>query len=146
MLPRVQNVPAGGTSFHLDGATSQIWPDVVTAQSEPAVCGFPNATKYAVCPSGGYESLKRNLDTINYAAPCSWTGQYYTPVCQAIGAEGNRKWNNFLIQNTRDMVPSVLNSFQLLDEFGRIAALQPHAASIIRMQQLVREWNRCDRV
>jgi hypothetical protein len=141
MLPRSQNIPAGGTSFYLDGTGDQYWPDTVTASSEPEFCAFLNATNYAICPSGGYGSLKRNLKTIDYAFPCPRTGQNFAPECQAKGAEGNRKWNNFLIQSPLNMVPPVLNSFQLLDEYERTAALQPHAATIIKMQQAVREWN-----
>jgi hypothetical protein len=139
MLPRSQTVPAGGTSFYLDGTSAQYWPNTVTARSEPAVCAMVNATSYAICPSGGYESLKRNLDTINYASPCQQIGQQFAPECQAKGAEGNRLWNNFLIQSTQSLVPPVLNSFR--NYYGRTAVLQPHAATTIRMQHMVRQWH-----
>jgi hypothetical protein len=144
MLPRSQTTPAGGTSFYLDGTSAQYWPSTVTASSEPVVCALANATSYAICPSGGYKSLKRNLDTINYATFCQQTGQQtgqrFEPECQAKGAEGNRMWNNFLIQSTQNIVPAVLNSFQTAF-YGRTAALQPHAATTIKMQQIVRQWN-----
>jgi hypothetical protein len=140
MLPRSQSIPAGGTSFQLDGTIAQYWPDVVTSGSEPEFCSLPDAKNHAICPSGGYESIRRNLATMKYSIPCPRTGQNFAPECQAKGAEGNRKWNNFLIQSTQNMVPSVLNSFQLQDN-ERVAAIQPHAASIIKMQQVVRDWN-----
>lgn len=57
MLPRSQNIPAGGTSFHLDGDDTRYWPRTVTSQLEPELCALSNATNYAICPSGGYESL-----------------------------------------------------------------------------------------
>ncbi|KAM0716157.1 hypothetical protein Q7P37_008671 [Cladosporium fusiforme] len=141
MLPRVQNVPAGGTSAYLDSSNFQYWPGEVTASTEPEICTFPNATSYAVCPSGGHASLKHNLKTLNYATACRRTGRGFSPGCQAMGTEGNRKWNNFLIQSSQSLVPPVLNSFQLLDRYEHTVAIQPHAASVIKMEQLVLDWN-----
>jgi hypothetical protein len=71
MLPREQALPAGGVSFYMNDTTGtpQFWPATVTAESQLPVCALTNATKYPVCPSGGYESLSQTLSARKRNSP-----------------------------------------------------------------------------
>lgn len=142
MLPRAQDVPAGGTSYYLNGTADRFWPDTVYSGSELEVCGLPNSTKYAVCPSGGYESLRQTLSTFNYSNfySASGDGNAFAPQIQAKGIAGNRQWENLLVQSPQSLVPPVLSSLQLRGLELRTVAVQPHAATAIILQQLVRDW------
>lgn len=141
MLPRSQNFPAGGTSFFLDGTADQLWPATLNASSEPEICRSANATEVPFCPSAGFQSLQRAFNFLNKTNPCFRIGQEFSPECQAIGAEGNRKWNNFLLQSPQSAVPPMLNSIQFPDHYQRTAAAQPSVACITHMQQLIGEWH-----
>lgn len=143
MLPRSQNFPAGGVSFYLNGSADQFWPSTVIAASEPDYCLFANTTQYAVCPSGGFDSLRQTLKAFNYSSFCvgSGGGSRYAPLCQAKGADGNREWNNFLVQSSEKLIPPLINGVRspFWGNNGS-AAVQPHAATAVLAQQLVGEW------
>jgi len=53
LLPRYQDIPAGSTTYYLDGTAIDFWPDTVYGSSEPQLCTYSNSTMYAICPSGG---------------------------------------------------------------------------------------------
>ena len=145
LLPRSQNVPAGGTSYFLNGTAEQFWPSTVDSSSELEVCSQPNATLYAVCPSGGYESLRLTLRNFNYSSfnSESRVGHFFDPLVQAKGYTTNNHWPwaTFEIQSPLSLVPPVISSVQLRSARSKTSAVQPHAATVIRQQQLVRQWN-----
>ncbi|KAI5357793.1 hypothetical protein Slin14017_G118060 [Septoria linicola] len=141
MLPRDQSVPIEETESYLPGTSDDFWPSRVVASTELDVCRYPNATEYAFCPSGGYPSLARTLSSSGlYTAFCQAWGEGYSPACQARGAEGNRQWNNFLIQSPRGKIPAMMNGIRHTTWASNgHSAVQPHAATIMMMDILRRE-------
>lgn len=146
MLPRNQEIPAGGTSFYLNGTSDELWPRELSAASALAVCKLRNATEYAVCPSGGYKSLLNTFEmsgsnATNYCGRAGLPpGLQFAPRCQAKGITGWRGWGNHLVQSPQNAVPPVLSSF-LVDPSGQAMVVQPHAATVALMQQLVVTWS-----
>jgi hypothetical protein len=153
MLPREQTLPAGGISFLTDDTTStcQLWPKTVTAEFQLRECALANATKYPVCPSGGYESLSQILSAPTYIGrrnginlPGEFDGTGSDPMCQARGVEGSRVWHNFLILSgtPNQLIPPVINGVRNRPQWASngTVAVQPHAATILKMQELRRRW------
>jgi hypothetical protein len=153
MLPRQQALPAGGVSFFMNDTTGtpQFWPAIVTAESQLPVCALVNATKYPVCPSGGYESLHQTLSAPTYLGcrsavnlPGKFDGGGFAPVCQARGAEGNREWYNYLIQSgaSNQLIPPMLNGVRHGPGWASngTAAMQPHATTVLKMHELRAWW------
>lgn len=143
MLPRSQSVPAGGTSYYLPGTASQIWPDTVNASSEPIVCTSANATMYAVCPAGGYSSLRQTLSTFNYTNFGASYGTDYAPQIQAMGPDTARAWWALLVQNPQSLVPPVISNLavEYWNNLAQTSATQPHAATAIMLQEFMKQWS-----
>lgn len=149
MLPRSQNVPAGGISYYLPGTATDFWPDVVNSAFEIDVCSFANATKYAVCPSGGYESLRTTLSTVNYSNAFAVSGNDFEPQIQATGPDIARSWTSLLVQSPQSLVPPVISSAYASPfvnwcarfQYPHSVAWQPHAATVILLQQYLKAWN-----
>ena len=139
MLPRYQDMPAGGASVYLPGTVEDFHPKMVTSASEIPECTLDNATDYAVCPSGGFTSLQSTLSVLNYSNFASSSGFRFSPQIQAAGAYGDWYHEDILIQSPASLVPPVLSTFGLISDNGQ-SAMQPHAATVILLQQLVREW------
>lgn len=59
LIPQSQDWPAGDTTFYLDDIRDRLWPTDLSASSSKLkdICVSADATKYGVCPSGGYYSL-----------------------------------------------------------------------------------------
>lgn len=59
LIPKMQDWPAGGSDVFIRGSPDEIWPSQVefSPSGVEPFCSFPNATNYAVCPSGGYQSM-----------------------------------------------------------------------------------------
>lgn len=149
MLPRDQEIPAGGTSFYLNGSPNEIWPSVVSSTAEAAICLLANSTDYPVCPGGGYSSVLHTLQTLesNQTSFCKpvepSVGQEFAPQCQAKGITGWRYWNNLMVQSTQNLLPPVLSSFSNNNRAdGETVVIQPHVATVISMRRIVRAWSR----
>ncbi|PPJ54674.1 hypothetical protein CBER1_06003 [Cercospora berteroae] len=150
MLPRQQNLPTAPASFYLNGAMEEVFPNVASSNSELAICNLPNATSYAVCPSGGYESLLHNFKTSvrNHTNMCGnnhgqRTGQQWIPECQAKGVVGWRMWKNMMVTSPHNLTPAVLSSILMMgDSVPKVQTVvtQPHAATVIATRRLVREY------
>lgn len=143
MLPREQNIPAGGSSFYLYGRSDQFFPGTVASATEPNFCTLSNATEYGLCPSGGWKSLSKTLGAFSYRGYDQRTGgdARYSPLRQAKGAEGNRAWDSFMIQSPRNVPPHVINSVRsrYRSDYNTVA-IQPHAATAAVMQKLREQW------
>ncbi|EGP90385.1 uncharacterized protein MYCGRDRAFT_90989 [Zymoseptoria tritici IPO323] len=147
MLPRNQEIPAGGTSFYQNGVPDEIWPTAVISTAEPAVCALTNSTEYPICPSGGYKSIVHTLQALDpnqttFCAPEEPSlGQQFAPQCQAKGITGWRYWNNFLVQSSQHLLPPVLSTFTSFNRPGNTVVIQPHVATVASMQRIVRTWS-----
>lgn len=153
MLPREQSLPAGGVSFYMNDTVGspQFWPDTVTAESQLPFCALDNATDYAVCPSGGYNTFRRILSSLTYRGcgnaihlPGEFEGAGFVPECQARGVELSREWYNQIIKSDTpaSLIPTVLNGVRYGPNWasGGTVAIQPHAATVTKMQELRKLW------
>lgn len=61
MIPRLDDWPAGGTTFYLNATKDEIWPATVTAADVPEFCSAlsqPGSYEERSCPAGGWEAIK----------------------------------------------------------------------------------------
>jgi hypothetical protein len=147
MLPRIQTMPAGGTNYFLNGTAEQFWPDVVTADSELDVCSLPNSTKYAVCPSGGYESLRLEMNGFNFSNVGGTTletlDKFFAPNIQATATLfSNWFWATLLIRSPRSLIPPAILSARIRGYSDSTTVVHPHGPTIIVQQQLREDWVR----
>lgn len=144
MQPREQDFPAGRTKFYFNGTAEQFWPDIIDSTSQPESCTWANATDYDVCPSGGYQSLRKSFGSFYWYNICPETENPYlpySPLCQALGGKGNGLWKSFVAQSPQNSISPVIRSYRSAFWANRgSAAIQPHAASVIVMDQLRYQW------
>ena len=59
LIPKEQDWIAGGSEIYLRDTDDRIWPGQMefTQTGFEPFCSFTNATNYAICPSGGYQSM-----------------------------------------------------------------------------------------
>lgn len=61
MIPRLDDWPAGGTTFYLNATRDEIWPATVTAADVPEFCSElsqAGSRNERSCPAGGWEAIK----------------------------------------------------------------------------------------
>lgn len=61
MIPRLDDWPAGGTTFYLNATKDQIWPASVNAADVPEYCSALSQSgtyEERSCPAGGWEAIK----------------------------------------------------------------------------------------
>ncbi|KJX97484.1 hypothetical protein TI39_contig485g00006 [Zymoseptoria brevis] len=143
MLPREQDLPAGGSSYLHYGPNDVYHPDVVTSKGLD-ICDSPNSTEMAICPSGGYNSLSQTLAAFEYHTYSKQVIGNNTRLDankQARGAEGNRAWQSFLIQSSNNIIPHVINGLRSRYwSDSATVAIQPHTASVVLMDRLRDQW------
>jgi hypothetical protein len=138
LLPRDQTMPAGGTTYFLNGTVGQFWPSVIDASSESSLCSLENATEYAICPGGGHESWHSTfVQTLDYSSFCNFAGDLYAPQCQL---KYDPDGYTVLIKSRQTKVPPLVSQFQIRGTNFETSAMQPHAATAIMQQQLIRDW------
>lgn len=84
LIPRQQDWNAGGTEFYLSAREAHLFPSNLSISDLPAECSGPDATDYAICPSGGFSPLSlytSSLQTIRndenlIPVPKSSSGQW----------------------------------------------------------------------
>lgn len=84
LIPRQQDWNAGGTEFYLSAREADLFPSNLSVSDLPAECLGPDATDYAICPSGGFNPLSlytSSLQTIRndenlIPVPKSSSGQW----------------------------------------------------------------------
>jgi hypothetical protein len=84
LIPRQQDWNAGGTEFYLATREEDLFPGTLSVFDLPSECLGPEATDYAICPSGGFKPLSlytSSLQTIRndenmIPVPKSSSGQW----------------------------------------------------------------------
>ena len=146
LIPRIQAVPSGGTKYFLNGTAEQLWPSIVTSDSQLEVCKQDNSTKYAVCPSGGFESIHSEFSAFNYTSflGIPFNGPVLSNVLKSTimrdAATKAHSWYNFQIQSPLSLVPPALSSMSIRGPQSETSVIQPHAATTISQTQLVNAW------
>ena len=144
LIPRVQNVPAGGTRYFLNGTTEQFWPGTITSDGELEVCKLDNSTKYAVCPSSGFESLRSTFGAFKYTTQADFpsSGLVISNLLKATkdAVTGSTLWFNFPIQSPLSLMPATCSSLQVRGVRDETVVIQPHAATTVTQGQLTHAW------
>ncbi|KAL9121068.1 MAG: hypothetical protein Q9187_002373 [Circinaria calcarea] len=138
LIPRIQDWPAGGSDFYLPGNIEDNWPSNMSLAQDSYVCGLPNATLYAVCPSGGYYALRAHFTkatpfSTSFDRSRASNGAYRIGIsAQLFGltveSPMGRIPNQKLQGSVRGLVP------------GGTFMTSPHAATIVLQQILRDEW------
>lgn len=71
MIPRLEDWPAGGTSFYLNMTRDDIWPATVDASIVPDHCSTPGVAGTRdgrPCPAGGWEALNSGFVSLSRTA------------------------------------------------------------------------------
>ncbi|KAL8877857.1 MAG: hypothetical protein Q9192_008579, partial [Flavoplaca navasiana] len=145
IIPQNQLWQAGGSPFYLQGTDSDIWPTVLTRDSnrDPPFCqssasaGSPgNATEYAVCPSGGYKSLASHYSEVNVST--------FLDGATTLPWVAERIVSSYFYEITspRLEVPTQMTLGEIRVEGGGPDSflVQPHAASIMFQEKLTIDW------
>ncbi|KAH7374146.1 hypothetical protein BKA64DRAFT_260042 [Cadophora sp. MPI-SDFR-AT-0126] len=139
MVPTNQKVSGGGTSFYMKGTKDDLWPIQLDANLTETIpyCNSENSTRYAVCPSGGFQSLWSRFSQVD-------SSNFKT----AIGARSYAKslsgasvyWS---IDSPLSLVPRVYTLGDIRNKNGSQAStflVQPHAATAIMLQRITTDW------
>lgn len=138
MIPKIQYYPAGGTQYALEASAEQLWPNVVNADAELEVCFWPNATAYAICPSGGYSSF-----SVRKGYKALYDSRTFTP---SLADDESSEYNlgtNFAVMEPLQILPAVLSSGNFRESFWKgtpTHMVQPHMYTALRLQMLLRDW------
>ena len=140
LLPRSQTVTVGRTQYYLNGTADDFWPSTVTSINEGAICSSLDATQYAVCPSGGYFSMRSNFLRFNYTN----LGYYdrnggYSPKLKDAGGLPPPEIE-ILTQSPRALLPAMISDMRESGTSPETWVTQPHAATIAVQQWLDGEW------
>lgn len=107
LIPRQQDWNAGGTEFYLAAREADIFPSNLSVSDLPSECSGPEATDYAICPSGGFKALSlyvHSLQTIR-------NDENMVPIPK--GSSG--QWGNYGLFHTQIVsVPSIHEGMQPL--------------------------------
>jgi hypothetical protein len=68
LVPKSQTYPSGGTDFFLNGSEHHFWPDDLASDISELqhYCCSENSTSLGVCPGGGFLSLWKRWNAMNY--------------------------------------------------------------------------------
>ena len=138
LIPRIQEWQAGGSNFYLPSNMEDIWPRNISLAQDSYVCGLPNATTYAVCPSGGYYALRAHFTkatpfTISFDESRASKRAYRVGIVQQLF------WLTMESPMTHIPNQQLQGSIRGLEPGGTYMT-SPHAATIIFQQKLRDEW------
>ena len=138
VIPRIQDWPAGGSDFYLPGNIEDIWPSNISLAHDSYVCGLPNATTYAVCPSGGYYALRAHFTK---ATPFSTSFDRSRASNAAYRLGISNQLFGLSVESPTNRIPNqqLKGSIRGLEPGGTFMT-SPHAATIILQQILRDEW------
>ena len=129
LLPRLQNVPAGGTNYFVPATSDQLWPDVVDGTDETQECFEGNATQCLFCPSGGFESLRSYFKNINSSfhvpSKMRWSTSSLTPI---------------IVQVATPRVPDLQNYGSVRGMRPETTIYQPNMITAILPSHISEDW------
>ncbi|KAL6229289.1 hypothetical protein BDW75DRAFT_249903 [Aspergillus navahoensis] len=136
LVPKSQDWSAGGTRFYLNGTEEQFWPDDLSGDISEllALCTQGRSTELAICPGGGYESLRTHWGTMN-----SSTFQTQDVRSYAKEVSGSRFY--WPVSSPSSLIPPLYALGDIQQEpNGKTSLTQPHAATTVILQKLAEEW------
>lgn len=139
LVPKSQDWQAGGTSFYLNGNMDDFWPTTLgsdRAANQPYCLG-QNATKYGVCPSGGFHSLWEHYG--QFRSSSFQIANVTRPYAKELSGSAFY-WS---IDSPLSQVPPIYvlggpRSDENVHSYTFL--IQPHAATAIMLQQITTDW------
>lgn len=134
IVPRKQQIAAGGTHFYIKGGNNDIWPIELdaTATGNLSHCTRSNGTKYAVCPSAGFQSLWSHFGQAEYTTfnTFSITSAFSKPLSGSM-----LHW----------YISSPLSLFPRRFAIGNPRSdhtflIHPHAATAVLLERITTDW------
>ncbi|OAP65658.1 hypothetical protein AYL99_01630 [Fonsecaea erecta] len=140
IVPSSQTWQAGGTHFYLNGSAQDFWPSDVSSDASALVsmCNGSTTTELAICPAGGYLSIREHWSRVNYT-----NFQTYDVPAYAKKLSGSRFY--WPVSSASSPVPPryVLGNARNVTAFSPGSAtffVQPHAATSTLMQRIANKW------
>ncbi|OAL39561.1 hypothetical protein AYO20_00958 [Fonsecaea nubica] len=140
IVPSSQTWQAGGTQFYLNGSQADFWPSDISSSVSAvrSMCNGSQSTELAVCPAGGYLSIREHWSRMNYTNFQTYDvpayakklsgSRFYWPV----GSPSSPIPPRYLLGNARNVTafsPGTATFFVL-----------PHAAPSTLMQRIANKW------
>jgi hypothetical protein len=140
IVPVSQTWQAGGTRFYLNGSSEDFWPSDVSSDASAVqnMCNGSKSTELAICPVGGYLSIREHWSRMNYT-------NFYTYDVPAYSKELSGSRFYWPIHSPASPVPPryALGNARNVTVFSPGAAtffVQPHAAASTLMQGIANKW------
>ncbi|KIW68939.1 hypothetical protein PV04_04850 [Phialophora macrospora] len=140
IVPVSQTWQAGGTHFYLNGSSEDFWPSDVSSDALAVqnMCNGSNSTEVAICPAGGYLSIREHWGRMNYT-------NFYTYDVPAYSKELSGSRFYWPIHSPASPVPPryALGNARNVTAFSPGTAtffVQPHAAASALMQRIANKW------
>ncbi|KAF2111077.1 hypothetical protein BDV96DRAFT_634875 [Lophiotrema nucula] len=137
LVPRQQDWDAGGSDFYLRGREEDIFPrNVTVAESDlPSVCFGADATNYAMCPSGGYQSLAMHFSWL----PLIKNDKNLLPL--PISIFGQFASQSVTIASTTANVPTIRLQGSIRGIACQTVAIGPYLSVAMYQSQLLADWS-----
>lgn len=138
LVPKAQVWPSGGTNFYLNATVDQLWPDQLSGDSADLRqhCTAESSANSAICPAGGYASLREHWGRMNF------TNFYHRDVpSYAKKLSGSEFY--WPVHSPASAVPPMYalgNSRIDQDLDSNTFLVQPHAAAVTILQQIASDW------
>lgn len=137
LIPRFQDWQVGGSDFYLPGNIEDIWPSNMSLAQDSYVCGLPNATTYAVCPSGGYYALRAHFTKATPFSTSIDTSRVSNGAYRS-GISARLFW--LTVESPMSRIPDQQLQGSMRGLVPETTMTSPHAATIILQQILRDEW------
>ena len=129
LQPRIQTVPAGGTTYFLPATPDQLWPSEVNGSDELSECFGEYAIQNIVCASAGFESLRgyfMNFNSSFNVPSMMWSTYDMSPL---------------VVQSLAAKTPRLLNSGSVFGFNRETSIIQPNAITAILQESLTGDWH-----
>ena len=135
LIPRDQSFDAGGANIYLRGSAGEVWPTQLGISSDvlAPLCASPNATDYAICPSGGFLSIQGYQKTM-------FPLHNYIDMQQNISSFSLGP-TNVLIQSTLPGMLDILLSGNWRSYACQTSMTGVHVATAIVLSRLLEDWH-----
>ncbi|KAJ5931519.1 hypothetical protein N7516_006008 [Penicillium verrucosum] len=136
LVPKSQDLAAGGTRFYLNGSEGDFWPADLSGDLSAlrSLCNRNDSTLLGICPAGGFQSLWKHWGTVNstnfrthnvrsYANDLSGSN-FYWPV----SSPSSQVPPLYALGNSKN------------GDTDATTLIQPHVAAVVILQKLATDW------
>ncbi|KKK20324.1 hypothetical protein P175DRAFT_0440547 [Aspergillus ochraceoroseus IBT 24754] len=132
LVPKDQDWEAGGTQFFLNGTESELWPSDLTGELSELrqFCSPDNSTSVGICPAAGFRSLWTHWGTMN-------STDFRTQNVRSYAKEVSGSSFYWPVSSPWSLIPPL---YSLGDSQQGTSLIQPHAATVVVLQELAEDW------